>query len=299
MASVPLAITGVKVALSSMASAEPNTVKNLPETARAEPLSVDGFPLHKLQTPKIPGIPKVVLIECGSFSPITNMHLLLFEMNRDDVTKEHLHWEVIGGIVSPVHDGYGKASLVSAEHRKQMCELATADSPWIAVSDWELRRDGWTPTCEVLDAYQAALDASGLYHQDGGVRVKLMMGTDVLESMLVPGLWAPQHLERILGSYGVVVTERVGSDTKGLIEMTPLLKRFQANIHVCPPRVTNDISSTLVRSQLAKGQSVKYLTPDPVAAYIREQGLYGVKPAYSNAPVLADPAERAAVAARL
>lgn len=38
----------------------------------------------------------------------------------------------------------------------------------------------------------------------------------------------------------------------------------QDKIFLCPPTVQNNISSTVVRSQLVKGQSVKYLIPDRV-----------------------------------
>ena len=38
------------------------------------------------------------------------------------------------------------------------------------------------------------------------------------------------------------------------------------------PRI--DISSTLVRRRVAAGQPVRYLVPDPVAAYIEREGLY-------------------------
>jgi nicotinate-nucleotide adenylyltransferase len=38
------------------------------------------------------------------------------------------------------------------------------------------------------------------------------------------------------------------------------------------PRI--DVSSTLVRRRVAAGQPVRYLVPDPVAAYIEREGLY-------------------------
>jgi len=260
---------------------------HFPDTARAPDVSFNGFPLEKLQIPTEPSLPtKVILIECGSFSPITNMHLLLFETMRDDLTKLSARWEVVGGIVSPVHDAYGKASLVPAPHRLAMARLATADSPWVAVADWELRQPGWTPTRRVLAAYQAAVDKSGLYAAHGGARVKLVMGADVLESMLVPGLWAEDDMEAILGEFGVVVSERVGADTRRLIASTPLFAKHAEMIHVCEPRVTNDISSTLVRNQLSAGLSTRFLTPDAVADYARAHGLYGAKPAYGNRPVV-------------
>ena len=52
-----------------------------------------------------------------------------------------------GGVISPVHDGYKKSSLISCEHRLAMARLAVtrADS-WVRVSDWEMRQEGWSRT---------------------------------------------------------------------------------------------------------------------------------------------------------
>ena len=56
-----------------------------------------------------------------------------------------------GGVISPVHDGYKKSSLISCEHRLAMARLAVtrADS-WVRVSDWETRQEGWSRTRRVV-----------------------------------------------------------------------------------------------------------------------------------------------------
>jgi len=50
---------------------------------------------------------KVLLLACGSFNPPTLMHLRMFEVAKD--TLRRLGTQVVGGVISPVHDGYGKA----------------------------------------------------------------------------------------------------------------------------------------------------------------------------------------------
>ena len=47
-------------------------------------------------------------------------------------------------MISPVHDGYQKASLIPAQHRLAMAKLAVtreagAES-WVRVSDWETKQ---------------------------------------------------------------------------------------------------------------------------------------------------------------
>lgn len=62
--------------------------------------------------------------------------------------------EVVGGVVSPVHDSYGKNSLVPAKHRSSMVKLALQTSDWIRMSDWEIEQDQWTRTRLTLQYHQ-------------------------------------------------------------------------------------------------------------------------------------------------
>ncbi|KAI5278184.1 Nicotinamide/nicotinic acid mononucleotide adenylyltransferase 2, partial [Ascosphaera acerosa] len=58
----------------------------------------------------------LVLVACGSFSPITYLHLRMFEMAADYV-KFNTRFEVVGGYLSPVSDAYRKVGLASAKYR--------------------------------------------------------------------------------------------------------------------------------------------------------------------------------------
>lgn len=191
-------------------------------------------------------------------------------------------FEVVGGIVSPVHDGYGKKSLVPQNHRLTMCQLATKSSAWISVSPWEIEQAQWTPTRKVLEHYQSVLDKKDIIWASAGeechVRCKLIMGTDVLASFLEPGAWSDEDTEVILGSMGVVVLERpeMGS-TAELVDSNPLLAKYKHNIIICPMSIENNVSSTKIRSLLSKDMSVKYLIDDDVANYIYEKRLYNAQ----------------------
>jgi Cytidylyltransferase-like len=58
----------------------------------------------------------LLLVACGSFSPITFLHLRMFVMAADYV-KFSTDFEIVGGYLSPVSEAYKKAGLASAEHR--------------------------------------------------------------------------------------------------------------------------------------------------------------------------------------
>jgi nicotinamide mononucleotide adenylyltransferase len=82
----------------------------------ADPASY-SFPDHRLKTVMDdPSKTPLVLIACGSFSPITYLHLRMFEMAADYV-KFSTNFELVGAYLSPVSDAYKKAGLAAAHHR--------------------------------------------------------------------------------------------------------------------------------------------------------------------------------------
>jgi len=75
------------------------------------------FPTHRLKPRQSdPSRTPLVLVACGSFSPITYLHLRMFEMAAD-FAKFNTEFEVMGGYLSPVSDAYKKAGLASSTHR--------------------------------------------------------------------------------------------------------------------------------------------------------------------------------------
>uniref|UniRef100_A0A8C5XII4 Nicotinamide/nicotinic acid mononucleotide adenylyltransferase 2 n=1 Tax=Microcebus murinus TaxID=30608 RepID=A0A8C5XII4_MICMU len=80
--------------------------------------------------------------------------------------RDYLHktgrFIVIGGIVSPVHDSYGKQGLVSSRHRLIMCQLAVQNSDWIRVDPWECYQDTWQTTCSVLEHHRDLMKVTTL-----------------------------------------------------------------------------------------------------------------------------------------
>ncbi|KAH7350606.1 hypothetical protein BKA65DRAFT_498650 [Rhexocercosporidium sp. MPI-PUGE-AT-0058] len=65
----------------------------------------------------------LVPVLCDTFSPISNLHLQMFDLARD-YARRKTQFEVIGGYLSPVSDAYEKDGLESAAHRLRVCGLA-------------------------------------------------------------------------------------------------------------------------------------------------------------------------------
>lgn len=212
---------------------------------------------------------RVVLALCGSMSPITFLHLRMFELARDSLNRSG-KYSVESGFISPVHDSYGKKGLVEGKHRLAMCELAVKSSDWIKVDPWELSQPGWTQTAKVLAHYQTKISAE----TNGEARLKLLCGADLLESFATPDLWAEQDIRDIVERYGLVVISRCGSNPEKFIYESDQLTPLNRYIDIVTEWIPNDVSSTKIRRSLRRGESVKYLIPDEVIGYIKEHKLY-------------------------
>ncbi len=100
-----------------------------------------------------PVVDRVCLVACGSFNPPTIMHMRLLEQCRDQLTQEG--FEVTGGILSPVGDGYKKKGLLPAQHRVNMCEAAASESTWIKCDSWEAKQEQHILTRVVLERFSS------------------------------------------------------------------------------------------------------------------------------------------------
>lgn len=259
---------------------------------------------------------EVVLLACGSFNPITNMHLRMFELARDHL-EDTGEYRVVKGIISPVGDGYKKKGLIEAFHRLEMARLATENSNWITVDSWESLQPEWLETAKVVRHHYDELLAAehnrddvdtvnyakkrrmkensfegSSHNRSGGTQLMLLCGADVLESFEIPNLWKQEDIAEIVGRYGLVCITRSGNDPHKFIHQSDMLWKYRKNIHVVHEWVTNEISATHVRRALRRGRSVRYLLPDVVVNYIQEHDLYSAESEQKNAGVVLAPFQR-------
>ncbi|KAJ4393424.1 Nicotinamide/nicotinic acid mononucleotide adenylyltransferase 1 [Gnomoniopsis smithogilvyi] len=255
-------------ASSSLSNVVPDSQLN-PETYR--------FPSERLrrrqrQADKIP----LVLVACGSFSPITFLHLRMFEM-ASDYAKFNTKYEIVGGFLSPVSEAYKKQGLASAKHRIQMCSFAASKtSDWLSCDPWEAIQPDYVPTAQVLDHFDHEINVvlggcEDVHGNKQPVRIALLAGADLIQTMSTPGVWSEKDLDHILGNFGAFIIERTGTD---IDEALAGLKQYQDKIHVIPQVIINDVSSTKVRLMRKRDLSLRYVVPDPVIDYIQEHGLY-------------------------
>ncbi|KAL7004456.1 Nicotinamide/nicotinic acid mononucleotide adenylyltransferase 1 [Cystobasidiomycetes sp. EMM_F5] len=248
------------------------------------------FPTRRLESLRDPTKTPLVLVACGSFSPVTFLHLRMFEMAKDDA-RLHTKFQVVGGYLSLVNDAYKKPGLAPAPHRYNMCRLACdRTSDWLMVDPWEARSDRYVPTAPVLDHFHEEInkkrggvpvvDDQGNEIGRKDVRIILLAGSDLIQTMSEPGVWAEEDLHHILGQYGTYIIERAESEidqsifSSSSVHSRSPLALYRDNIYMVPQLVRNDVSSTKVRLFVKKGMSIEYLLPGCVSKYIRRHGLY-------------------------
>jgi len=236
-------------------------------------------PLDRSKLADISKVPEhltpTVLVSCGSFSPPTVMHLRIFETARDYFrSMKAVHkLEIVGGFISPVHNAYGKASLVAAEDRVAMCKASLENSDWVLCDEWETKQNEWTRTRLVLDRFKNELNQDKALNGGREVKVLLLCGADILDSMTKPGVWIESDLREFLAN-GLACLKRSGSEPEVTIFEHDVLYDYRHSIYIIREPVENHVSSTAVRRAIKRGQSIKYLVMDGVESIIKKRKLW-------------------------
>jgi nicotinate-nucleotide adenylyltransferase len=186
----------------------------------------------------------------GTFDPVHFGHLLLAEQAREAASLHEI-WFIPAG--EPPHK-QGKP-LTPAEERKKMVELAVEGHPQFKVNPIELLRSGPSYTVDTI---------MELRKQNPHVEFFLLVGADMVKNL---PKW--YKIKEIIQNVHVIGLGRPGVDHDALPEF------IEERLMWIPDAVETNISSSIIRKRLMLNRSVRYLVPDSVYKYIKEQGLYG------------------------
>jgi len=256
--------------------------------------AIDTIPFEKFNfNPQFADKDPYILISSGSFSPITILHVQLLTMVRDYIMVEKQAGHVLGALLSPVHDAYGKPSLIDQNHRIKMCQLATEDIPWIGVSTVETAQSKWVETRLIFDLLRMSithvfkqvsveLSSNSQHSQSISTQLKVTprlvfcMGSDVFLGFREQSWWSHEDVKEYCTTYrlAVLLREEDAEKVETLLTTHPVLSRHRDSIWIIPPTYQNTISSTLIRKQLAKGGSIHGLVHPKVEEYIITNNLY-------------------------
>jgi len=207
----------------------------------------------------------------GTFDPIHYGHLRIAEELAESAGLAHLHLIPTG---SPPHRA---TPAVSAEQRLQMARLAVGTHPVLQVDAREVRRNGHCYTIDTL----AELRAEYGPHTP----LLLLTGTDAFLGLSSWSRW-----QQLFELAHIVVAQRPGFAAADWEARMPdelrqqLRQRRQDDVAalrqtpaggIAALTVTQlEISATALRQMFRRGKSPRYLLPDAVIDFIRNQKLY-------------------------
>lgn len=190
----------------------------------------------------------------GTFDPIHNGHLVTAEQASHDLNLDVVVFVPAG---SPAFKQDRHVS--SSEDRHAMTLLATADNPNFLVSRIEVDRAGITYTADTLELLRS-------YYPEN-VEIYFITGADAILEIIS---W--HDAKRIASLAHLVGATRPGYNlehARSVIAGSGM--DFQVTYLEVPALA---ISSSNLRERVGKGESLRYLTPDPVVGYVAKHGLY-------------------------
>jgi nicotinate-nucleotide adenylyltransferase len=193
----------------------------------------------------------------GTFDPIHHGHLVAAEQAFGDLGLDLVVFMPAG---RPAFKQDRKVS--TGEDRYAMTLLATSDNPHFVASRFEVDREGVTYTADTLELMR------GIYPEN--VTLYFITGADAIADIV---RWRDAH--RIAACAKLVGATRPGYDLESArrtIAASPY--PFDVTYLEVPALA---ISSSYLRERVSAGQSLRYLTPDPVTGYIHKHGLYGLQ----------------------
>jgi len=164
--------------------------------------------------------------------------------------------------------------VIDAEHRLNMVRLAVSDNEYFLVSDVECRRSGISYT---VDTLKILINVEQIHNP------LFILGMD---SFLELPLW--HRPEEIIELADFVIVTRAHHDlheamnspyvkknTSPSEDTDTLMLELTTGKKALILRCTNlDISASSIRESIRNGRSVRYLLPDNVISYIKENNLY-------------------------
>lgn len=195
-----------------------------------------------------------IVVFGGSFNPPLNSHFSLAEsvLNEyDDVQKV---------IFVPVNSNYEKKGLIDNEHRYNMLKLVCDKNEFFDVSRIEIDNERQLYTIETMNLLQEEYKDKELL---------FIIGTDNLKQLHT---W--NRVNELLNKFKILILERDDDNIQEIINSSEFLKQYKTSLVELKNHLKSNLSSTYVRRMLNDNKSIRYLVPDEVYYYIKNNNLF-------------------------
>ena len=176
----------------------------------------------------------------GTFNPIHNGHIEIAKIVADRISLDTVYL-IPAGIPPHKMGDYRE----NAAHRLDMVRLAAEGDKRFKVSDYEIKKEGKSFSYITMEHFREFYKDDKLY---------FIMGDEAYRDI---DTW--KNPERLRAASEIVVVNRQNLPVEGAISIT------------FPPI---EISSTMIREKIKKGEDVSDFLPEKVLRYIEENNLY-------------------------
>jgi nicotinate-nucleotide adenylyltransferase len=191
----------------------------------------------------------------GTFDPVHRAHIRMAEAARKEL-------DLAKVIIVPAGQPVMKPGdrVTPAAPRLEMLRLALTGRPYLKISRIEIERPGPSYTVDTLEALRKQYGA--------GAELYFILGWDSLAQL--PDWREPQ---RIVAMCRLVAAPRPGFPRPALPALEEKIPGISRKVtFLNKPNL--DISATVIREKVRRGESIDDLVPAPVAAYIKKHRLY-------------------------
>ncbi|MEW6065617.1 nicotinic acid mononucleotide adenylyltransferase [Desulforamulus profundi] len=198
---------------------------------------------------------KQICLMGGTFDPIHYGHLVVAEEVRQ---KFGIQKVIFIPAARPPHKMGQEIS--EPHHRVNMTRLATASNRYFEVSTIEIERQGLSYTIDTVQEIKSIYKIETVY---------FITGADAVLEILT---W--KEAEKLLNMCTFIAATRPGYNLNNLKETLKSLpgEIFKKTLPLEVPALS--ISSSDIRQRVREGRSIKYLLPEPVEQYIKENKIY-------------------------
>lgn len=189
----------------------------------------------------------------GTFNPIHLAHLYIAYEAKEQLNLDKVIFIPTG---NPPHKKDNK--IIHSNFRYEMVKKAIEDYENFTISDYEIKKEGYSYTYETLKHFK-----------EDGVELFFIAGGDSLDYV---DKW--RNPQEVLKNCTFVVFNRGNFDKDALREKKIYLEgKYNANI-VLLHIINMDVSSSIIRDRIKEGKRVDFFLPSKVLHYIQNNSLY-------------------------